>query len=283
MPFFFPVAVASPSGVPPTLEDSALSLDQDHTVFEILLGSIDGGEYNWWNGSTKATCTVIWWYKNQVPNSIGAYWRLNTDGTGGVNDIGNITVESVSAANGDGLDIIMMEGDGSANEQKRYRYNGLNANTDWQCVAMTYDHDADSRQNPGNQGRPELFSAGVRLDPDSVIADDDVTGRNTGHAIRIGNGNYVGNGYTMAFWPKVLTDAEILAVYNAGVPVDPRVNFTNYESAADLTCYYVHGEASVKDELGTNWAPATFGSLDGGVEINLDLTDLVADTPANPA
>jgi hypothetical protein len=275
MGFWFPVAVTQPTV---TLEETATSLSMDASASESMQSSAYSTDF--WSGD-DAKFTAIWWLRNAGGVAINATcMSFYSQGTGTANQVGTIVPFHQSSNNR--IQINITEGDG-AGVFKRIRYYNYAAVTTWQCFAMTYDSSSDSRHTPGNGGALEFFVNGVRVDPDSVAIDTDKTPDVPAYVAseyRCGSGVWVGKYFSCAGWAKVLTDAEITAVYNGGVPIDPAYNAGDYESSADLRAYFVPGRTP--SALGTNLV-SDYPVLSMDTVTNLDSSDLVSDTPQNPA
>lgn len=67
----------------------------------------------------------------------------------------------------------------------------------------------------------------------------------------------------------VLSAAELLALYNGGVPIDPKVDSGNYTSSSDLVSYWTCGDGDTSPTITDN-----VGSNDGTMQ-NMDASNIV--------
>ena len=154
----------------------------------------------------------------------------------------------------------------------------LRALTGWHYVAVTYDK-ATSKAS--------LYFDGVEKDSTSGAAGADIVYHSSAarplmfgadaQAGTTGQNFFDGNIDECSVWNKALTSAELIAVYNSGVPIDLLSDAGDYVSSSNLQGYWRNG-----DTAGTSVYPTIedySSNSNDGTMTNMDSGDIVTDTP----
>jgi hypothetical protein len=155
----------------------------------------------------------------------------------------------------------------------------LRALTGWHYVALTY-HKAT--------GKASMYFDGVEKDSTSGAAGADIVyhavdnrplmfGADAGNEDTVGEAFFDGNIDECSVWNKALTSAELIAVYNSGVPIDLLSDAGDYVSSSNLQGYWRNG-----DTAGTSVYPTIedySSNSNDGTMTNMDSGDIVTDVP----
>jgi len=154
----------------------------------------------------------------------------------------------------------------------------LRALTGWHYVALTYDKVT---------GKASMYFDGVEKDSTSGAAGADIVYHSLNNRPLMfgadaafnttGQDFFDGNIDECSVWNKALTSAELIAVYNSGVPIDLLSDAGDYVSSSNLQGYWRNG-----DTAGTSVYPTIedySSNSNDGTMTNMDSGDIVTDTP----
>lgn len=154
----------------------------------------------------------------------------------------------------------------------------LRALTGWHYVALTYDKvtgvcslsldGVEKGSANAAAGADIVYHASNNL---NLMFGADAFNDSTGELF------FEGNIDECSVWNKALTSAELIAVYNSGLPIDLLSDAGNYVSSSNLQGYWRNG-----DTAGTSVYPTIedySSNSNDGTMTNMDSGDIVTDTP----
>ena len=110
-------------------------------------------------------------------------------------------------------------------------------------------------------------------------APNNKVGSTTPNTLRIARGSssnyFPGHLDDIAIWDDVLSDAEVTAIYNSGVPIDLTSNSGDYTSASDLDFYLKMGDGDTYATITDNSSNSNNGTM-----TNMTSDDIVTDVPS---
>tara|TARA_R110002110_G_scaffold372294_2_gene582360 strand:- start:5892 stop:7142 length:1251 start_codon:yes stop_codon:yes gene_type:complete len=154
----------------------------------------------------------------------------------------------------------------------------LRALTGWHYISLTYDKatgvaklylDGVEKATETGQAEADIVYHGSNDRPLMFGADaaTDTTGANF----------FEGNIDESSVWNKALTAAELLAVYNSGLPLDLTSNYGDYVSSANLQGWWRMGDPDGTSAYPTITDAST--NTNNGTMTNMDAADINTDIP----
>ena len=153
----------------------------------------------------------------------------------------------------------------------------LRALTGFHYIALTYDKAT---------GAASLYLDGVEKDTRNTTTGADIVYQASNKPLMfgadassdtVGHNFFGGNIDEGSVWNKALTSAELVAVYNGGVPIDLLTNAGDYVSSSNLQGWWRNG-----DTAGTSVYPTIedySSNSNDGTMTNMDSGDIVTEVP----
>ena len=182
--------------------------------------------------------------------------------------------------------------DGEGNEYWGHQANniGFTDGTGWHHLVLCISYGEDAEGNPSvNSFQNATVSA--YLDGSLVwgggsegspwktgAAPNNKVGSTTPLTLRIARGDssnyFPGHLDDIAVWDDVLTDDEVTAIYNSGVPIDLTSNSGDYTSSSDLEFYLKMGDGDTYPTITDHGSKRENGTM-----TNMTSGDIVTDVP----